>query len=204
MRRRIERDLHDGVQQRLVSLMLLLAAAQARVPPELDELRVSLQYVTARLEDALDELREMARGIHPSILTQGGLVPALKVLARRSLLPVDLMVHTEGTELPMNIQVSAYYIVCEALTNAIKHAQASTVTVLKANDEVLDLSIQDDGNGGADFARGTGLVGIKDRVATLGGRISVDSPHGAGTALRAELPLFENGRVSAEPAQVGD
>ncbi|POX52790.1 DUF4118 domain-containing protein [Streptomyces sp. Ru72] len=203
-RRRIERDLHDGVQQRLVSLVLLLGAAQTKVPPESEELRARLHHVTTELTDALDELREMARGIHPSVLTRGGLAPALKALARRSPLPVDLVVHTE-TGIPMPIQVSAYYVVCEALTNAVKHAQASAVRVtVEAGDGVLGLCVHDDGVGGADFVRGTGLVGLKDRVAALGGRISVESPHGAGTTLRAELPLTEAARDSMKPARAGD
>jgi signal transduction histidine kinase len=190
-RRRIERDLHDGAQQRLVSLVLRLRAAQAAVPPELDELSAELDGVAAGLSDALDELREMARGIHPAILAEGGLAPALKALARRSLIPVDLVMHVESG-LPESVEISAYYVVSEALTNVAKHADASAVTVtVEAADAVLRVTVHDDGVGGADVTGGTGLVGLKDRVEALGGRIFLESPHGAGTTLRAEFPLTD-------------
>ena len=127
-RRRIERDLHDGAQQRLVSLALQLRTAQAAAPPEAAELARQVADVAAGLTDALEELREIARGIHPAILAHGGLRPALKALARRSPIPVDLQVHTEQW-LPEPVEVSAYYVVAEALTNAAKHARASAVTV---------------------------------------------------------------------------
>ncbi len=188
-RRRIERDLHDGAQQRLVSLALQLRAAQAAVPPELGELGADLAHIDAGLTDALHELREMARGIHPAILAEGGLRPALKILARRSLIPVDLQVHTDE-RLPEPVEVSAYYVVAEALTNTAKHARASAVRVeVEVAAEVLRVAVRDDGAGGADLARGTGLVGLKDRVEALGGRIFLDSPRGAGTSLRVEFPL---------------
>ncbi|MEU1405002.1 DUF4118 domain-containing protein [Streptomyces sp. NPDC005728] len=200
-RRQIERDLHDGVQQRLVSLVLLLGSAQEMVPGGLAELRARLREVATGLTDASDELREMARGIHPSILVKGGLVSALKALARRSPVPVDLVLHAEG-DLPKQVQVSGYYIVSEALTNVVKHARASAVTVtVEPGEGVLSLTVQDDGVGGADFAGGTGLVGLKDRVEALGGRIYVDSPRAVGTTLRAELPLSDRDRSYAEPAQ---
>jgi signal transduction histidine kinase len=139
--------------------------------------------------DALHELREMARGIHPAILAEGGLRPALKILARRSLIPVDLQVHTDE-RLPEPVEVSAYYVVAEALTNTAKHARASAVRVeVEVAAEVLRVAVRDDGAGGADLARGTGLVGLKDRVEALGGRIFLDSPRGAGTSLRVEFPL---------------
>jgi signal transduction histidine kinase len=195
-RRRIERDLHDGAQQRLVSLALRLRAAQAAVPPELDELSAELDRVAAGLSDALDELREMARGIHPAILAEGGLAPALKALARRSPIPVDLVMRVESG-LPEPVEISAYYVVSEALTNAAKHADASAAAVtVEAADAVLSVTVHDDGVGGADFTRGTGLVGLKDRVEALGGRISLDSPRGAGTTLRAEVPLTGANGVS--------
>jgi signal transduction histidine kinase len=135
-------------------------------------------------------LREIARGIHPAILAEGGLSLALKVLARRSPLPVELHVHA-GERLPERIEVGAYYVVAEALTNVAKHARASVVmvTVEDSLDGVLRVAVRDDGVGGAHFTGGTGLVGLKDRVETLGGRIFLDSPGGAGTVLRAELPL---------------
>ncbi len=187
-RRRIERNLHDGVQQQLVALALDLRAAQAAVPPELDALRAQLDHVVAGATGALGELRETARGIHPAILTEGGLGPALHTLARRSPVPVHLDLHVEG-RLPEHVEVSTYYVVAEALTNAAKHARASTVTVtVETTGDVLRVAVQDDGIGGADFARGTGLVGLRDRVEALGGRIVLDSPPGAGTSLRLELP----------------
>jgi signal transduction histidine kinase len=188
-RRKIERDLHDGAQQRLVSLALQLRAAQAAVPPELDELAAELDRVAAGLTGALDELREFARGIHPAILAEGGLRPALRVLARRSPVPVDLDVRTEG-RLPEPLEVAAYYVVSEALTNAAKHARAATVTVaVEPSDDMLRIGVRDDGVGGADFARGSGLVGLRDRVEALGGRIALQSNRGLGTSLSVELPL---------------
>jgi signal transduction histidine kinase len=190
-RRRIERDLHDGAQQRLVSLALQLRGAKAGVPPGLDELEAELVEVAGGITDVLDDLREMARGIHPAILAEGGLGPALKTLARRSAVPVELDVRTKG-RLPEPIEVGTYFVVSEALTNVAKHARASSVTVdVEAVDGVLRLSVRDDGVGGADFGRGSGLVGLKDRVEALGGRIAVESARGAGTALRVELPLSD-------------
>jgi signal transduction histidine kinase len=185
-RQRIERDLHDGAQQRLLSLALQLREARAKVPPELG---TDLERVEAGLTDALDELREMARGIHPAILANGGLRPALRTLARRSPIPVDLEVRAEG-RLPEQVEVSAYYVVAEALTNAVKHAHASAVSVeAEVAGGALRVAVRDDGTGGADFTGGTGLAGLKDRVEALGGRMLLDSPPGAGTSLRVELPL---------------
>jgi signal transduction histidine kinase len=195
-RRRIERDLHDGAQQRLVTLALQLRAAQAAMPPYLDELGAELDLVAAGLTDALDELREMARGIHPAILAEGGLAPALKALARRSPIPVDLLLHVEGA-LPERIEVSAYYVVSEALTNSAKHAHASAVTVtVEAADDMLRISVRDDGVGGADATRGTGLIGLRDRVEAVGGSIFIDSPPTAGTTVRADFPLTDAGPVT--------
>ncbi|MEU7872905.1 AAA family ATPase [Dactylosporangium sp. NPDC049140] len=190
-RRRIERDLHDGAQQRLVSLALQLRAAQATLPPELDPLRAQLDSAVAGATDALDELREIARGIHPAIVTDGGLGPALRMLARRSPIPVDVCMRTQA-RLPEPVEISAYYVVAEALTNAAKHAQATAVTVtVEASpaDAVLRVTVRDDGVGGADLARGTGLVGLKDRVEALGGHLVLHSPRGAGTDLCVGLPL---------------
>ncbi|MEU5595056.1 DUF4118 domain-containing protein [Streptomyces sp. NPDC020298] len=196
-RRRIERDLHDGVQQRLVSLLILLNNAQMTVPSELGGLHAELRHVATGLTDVFDELREVARGIHPAILAQGGLAPALKALARRSAVPVDLDVHVED-RLPERIEVSAYYVVSEALTNAVKHAQASSVTVTVdsgSGSGVLRVRVQDDGVGGADFAAGTGLVGLRDRVEALDGRMFLDSPRTVGTTLSAELPFVPADRA---------
>ena len=137
----------------------------------------------------LDELREISSGIHPAILSEGGLAPALKTLARRSPIPVVLDVRVEG-RLPESVEVAAYYVVSEMLTNAAKHAQASRVQVDVAGaDGVLGVAVRDDGVGGADPARGSGLVGLRDRVETLGGTIAVDSPRGKGTAIEVALPL---------------
>jgi signal transduction histidine kinase len=191
-RRRIERDLHDGAQQRLVSLAVQLRAAQATLPRELG---AQLDGAVAEAVGALDELRETARGIHPAILAERGLAPALKTLARRSPVPVDLQVQV-NERLPEPVEVSAYYVIAEALTNAAKHARASTISVqTQVADDVLLLAVRDDGAGGADFTRGTGLAGLKDRVEALGGRIFLDSPRGAGTSLQAEFPLTVNGGI---------
>ncbi|MEV0131104.1 AAA family ATPase [Dactylosporangium sp. NPDC050688] len=196
-RRRIERDLHDGAQQQLVSLALQLRAVQAALPPGLHTVAAQLDRAVAGATNAVDELRETSRGIHPAILTESGLGPALRALARRSPIPVDLDVRAAG-RLPEHVEVSAYYIVAEALTNAAKHAHASAVTVTVETDitttcgadgGVLRVVVRDDGVGGADFARGTGLVGLKDRAEALGGRLVLHSRRGAGTTLRAELPL---------------
>jgi signal transduction histidine kinase len=188
-RRRIERDLHDGAQQRLVSLVLQLRSAEAAVPPGLEELATELERVADGLDGALDELRELARGIHPAVLAEGGLRSALKNLARRSAVPVELDVRTAG-RLPKAVEVGAYYVVAEALTNAARHARASTVAVhVEAGDDVVRVRVCDDGVGGADLARGTGLIGLKDRVEALGGRIALESEPGAGTVLSVELPL---------------
>ena len=187
-RRRIERDLHDGAQQRLVSLALRLRAAQETVPPGLGELRAELGGVAAGLAGTLDELREYARGVHPAILADGGLAPALRALARRSPLPVSLDVRLPG-RLPERLEVTAYYVVSEALVNAAKHAEASAVRVsVEADGDVLRLAVRDDGGGGADPARGSGLLGLHDRVDSIGGTLSVRSRPGEGTTLLAELP----------------
>jgi signal transduction histidine kinase len=188
-RRRIERDLHDGAQQRLVSLALALRTVQATAPPELTEVQTQLSEAAETLSDVLEELQEMSRGIHPAILSEGGLGPALKTLARRSAVPIELEVHYEGP-LPERAEVAAYYVVSEALTNAAKHAGASAVHVQADVDgDLLRLAIRDDGVGGADPARGSGLIGLKDRVEAVGGTIVVESPVGAGTSLLVELPV---------------
>jgi signal transduction histidine kinase len=188
-RRRIERDLHDGAQQHLVSLALQLRAAQEEVPAELPELSGELAEVAAELSAVQEELREFARGIHPAILAEGGLGPALRALARRSKLPVRVDVRPRG-RLPEPLEAGAYYVVSEALTNVAKHARASTVAVVvEAGGGVLRVHVRDDGVGGAGLGRGSGLIGLKDRVEALGGRISLDSPPGVGTSLSVELPL---------------
>jgi signal transduction histidine kinase len=188
-RRRIERDLHDGTQQRLVSLVLDLRSAEAAVPPERPELRAQLARVTDGLTGALEELRELSRGIHPAILSEGGLAPALKALARRSAVPVELEVDVQA-RLPEPVEVAAYYVVSEALANAAKHAHASVAQVeARARDGLLHLSVRDDGVGGAAPGGGSGLVGLADRVEALGGTIEVHSPAGQGTSLQIDLPI---------------
>jgi signal transduction histidine kinase len=188
-RRRVERDLHDGAQQRLVTLGLALRSAQSELPDDLIEVRAELSSVNEGLTAVLNELREISRGIHPAILSEGGLVPALKSLARRSPIPVALDVHVEG-RLPDGVEVAAYYVVSEMLTNTAKHSQASAVRVDVARDDaVLHISVRDDGVGGADPAHGSGLVGLRDRVEALGGTIVFQSAKGAGTAVEVLLPL---------------
>jgi signal transduction histidine kinase len=188
-RRRIERDLHDGTQQRLVTLALTLRSAQAALPPQLEEVQTELSRVGQGLVAVLEELREISRGIHPAILSEGGLAPALRTLVRRSAIPVVLETRFAG-RLPDGVERAAYYVVSEMLANAAKHAQASTVYVdLGRADGALHVSVRDDGIGGADPARGSGLVGLRDRVEALGGTIAVQSPRGAGTAVEVVLPL---------------
>jgi signal transduction histidine kinase len=190
-RRRIERDLHDGIQQRLVSLGLQLRMAQATVPPQLGELDGALSQVAQGLARVFDELREISHGIHPAILSEGGLERALRALGRRSALPVELDLHTQR-RLPESVEVAAYYVVSEALTNAAKHAQASVVNVdLNTDDTLLQLAIRDDGIGGADRNHGAGLVGLSDRIEALGGTLQIMRPAGNGTTLLIEVPLEE-------------
>jgi signal transduction histidine kinase len=188
-RRRIERDLHDGVQQRLVSLGLGLRAAQQAVPPGQPGLREELARLARGTTEVLDELREMSRGIHPAILSLGGLGPALKALGRRSPVPVRLDVRVQA-RLPERTEVAAYFVVSEALANVAKHARASVVQVqVEVRDGVLTVSIRDDGIGGADPSRGSGLIGLTDRVEASGGTISISSHAGAGTQITAEFPV---------------
>jgi signal transduction histidine kinase len=172
-----------------VLLALQLRGAQALVPPDNEELGGELTRIGKGLAEVLDDLRELSRGIHPAILSEGGLVPALKALARRSAVPVqlDLAIADRFTG---RVEIGAYYVVSEALTNAAKHARASKVEVhARARDGVLELKIDDDGVGGADPSRGSGLTGLADRVEALGGTIWIASPPGEGTSLRVDLSL---------------
>jgi len=188
-RRRIERNLHDGAQQRLVSLALQLREARMTVPPEAGELAQQLEHAVADVTGVLEELRETARGLHPAILAEGGLRPALAALASRSAVPVRLDVQVAG-RLPEQAEIAGYYVAAEALTNTAKHAHATTVDVqVTANEDVLRVRISDDGLGGAGFGHGTGLVGLRDRTEALGGQIWLHSPPGAGTVLEITLPL---------------
>jgi signal transduction histidine kinase len=195
-RRRIERDLHDGTQQQLVSLMLDVRAVQAdvrtvhvTVPPELAELEGRLARIAERAESVFDHVREISRGIHPAILSEQGLKSALKALARRSAVPVELDLRT-GRRLPDHVEVAAYYAVSEALANTAKHARASVAYVeLDTPDTIVRLAIRDDGIGGADPARGSGLTGLRDRIEAVGGTLDVTSPADGGTTLLIKIPV---------------
>jgi signal transduction histidine kinase len=191
-RRRIERDLHDGAQQGLVALALRLRSAAA-APGENDGIRTEIADVAAGLMGVLDELQEISRGIHPSILSRAGLRPALGALGRRSAVRVEMDLRIDGP-LPESVEVAAYYVVSEMLTNAAKHAHASVVQVhAEASSGTLRLHVGDDGVGGADPLRGSGLVGLKDRIEAVGGTFSVHSPAGAGTTVSCELPVPGDG-----------
>jgi signal transduction histidine kinase len=193
-RRRIERDLHDGIQQHLLALALRLRSAAAR--DETDEVQAEIADAAAGLVGVIDELREISSGIHPAILSRAGLRPALRALGRRSAIPVDMDLRIDG-RLPEAVEVGAYYVVSEMLTNAAKHALASVAEVdAEVSGGMLRLRVRDDGAGGADPARGSGLTGLKDRVEALGGTFSMDSPPGGGTAVSCELPVVA---VAADP-----
>jgi signal transduction histidine kinase len=188
-RRRIERNLHDGTQQRLVSLGLAVRAAEANLAPERQDVQDQLSRLAMGLADAVEDLQEISRGIHPAILSKGGLGPALQTLAHRSDIPVNLDITTDA-RLAEPIEVAAYFVASEALANAAKHSQASRIDVsLERRDGNLVLSVRDDGVGGADAARGSGIVGLNDRVEALGGSLRVDSRPGEGTHIVAQLPL---------------
>jgi signal transduction histidine kinase len=186
-RRRLERDLHDGAQQRLLALGLALQLARSELPERTASADELLAEAEQELHEALDELRELARGIHPAILTDGGLAPALRTLAERVPLPVD--VEAVERRLPPAVETAAYFIVSEALANVVKHAHATHARVtLRAEDATATVTVEDDGVGGADAAHGSGLRGLQDRTQTLGGRLSVESAPGAGTRVQAVLP----------------
>jgi signal transduction histidine kinase len=201
-RRRIERDLHDGAQQQLVTLAVALQRAQAKIPSALDEVRADVGRVADGLAGAVNELRDLSRGIHPAILTEGGLSPALKALGRRSNVRVKLDVGFEH-RLPDQVEVAAYYSVSEALTNASKHANATRVWVsLRVEADMLRLSIRDDGVGGADANRGSGLTGLRDRIEALGGQIKIESPSGGGTLIEVEIPIGGPADRNDEPDEL--
>jgi signal transduction histidine kinase/predicted RNA-binding Zn ribbon-like protein len=195
-RRSIERNLHDSVQQRLVSLGLEVVNLKATVPAGNDALQKQLSHLIDGLSGAGEELREISRGLHPSLL-RNGLVPALRGLARRSAIPAEL---TLGAcrRLPEGLEVAIYYVVSEALTNTAKHAQASSVSIaLDMDADTARLSVWDDGVGGANFGSGSGLIGLTDRVESLGGKIHIASPAGNGTSLRVELPIKDTHQPEA-------
>ncbi|WP_185792713.1 GAF domain-containing sensor histidine kinase [Actinoallomurus bryophytorum] len=187
-RRSIERDLHDGVQQHLISLALQMRETEARVPPEQQELRQRLADTAEGLSDTLDELQGISTGLQPPVLTRDGLDAALEALVSRFPGPVGLHIDVDG-RLPEELEVAIYYVASEALTNALKHAYATNVRIdLDQEDSKVRLSVRDDGVGGADAARGTGLTGLKDRVEALGGTIRITSPVAGGTTLLATIP----------------
>jgi signal transduction histidine kinase len=189
-RRRIERDLHDGAQQRLVSLGLELRAAEANVPNGNDALREHLAGTAAGLSGVLSDLQEISRGLHPAILSKGGLQPAIKALARRATTPVELDVDLDR-RFEERLEVAVYYIVAEAVANATKHADASLVRIhLHMEEYLIHLEVEDDGAGGASAGEGSGFIGLKDRVEALGGVIRVESPGGKGTSLRVRIPTW--------------
>jgi signal transduction histidine kinase len=189
-RRKLERNLHDGAQQRLVSLALTIRLARRQLESKPEAVAASLEGAAKELDLALEELRELARGLHPAALTEQGLGPALAGVARRLPVDVDLSVPTE--RLPENIEATAYYIVSEALTNVAKHAKATRANVeMTLAEQVLKFEITDDGRGGADPSAGSGILGLRDRAEAVGGTLFVISPPGKGTVVTAQIPLSE-------------
>jgi signal transduction histidine kinase len=189
-RRRLERELHDGALQHLIALALRLRSAGGS---ERGELRAEIEDIAGELMGVIDDLQELSRGIHPAILSMGGLRPALRALARRSAVPVEMDVRVHG-RLPEPVEVAAYGVASELLANTAKHARASVVTVdAEISGGVLWLRVRDDGIGGADPVRGTGLIGLKDRIEALGGTFSVLSPEGRGTEACCQLPVMTGG-----------
>jgi signal transduction histidine kinase len=200
-RRKLERDLHDGAQSRLVALALLLRSARRRASgdPELESL---LDRAQGELATSLEELRELARGIHPAVLTERGLEPALQALVARAPLPVTLEARTPE-RLPGPVESAAYFVVSEGLTNVAKYAHATHATVsVERADGSVTVEVADDGVGGADAASGSGLRGLADRVAAVDGTLSLESPAGRGTRLRARIPVGAVGTSPPHPAAV--
>jgi signal transduction histidine kinase len=194
-RRKIERDLHDGVQQHLVSINFDLRASLATVPPEQETLRQQLSGTAEDLAAVISELQEIARGVHPAVLSRSGLGAALKTVIRRFPVPVQLEANVDS--LPEPVEVTLYYIVCEALTNILKHANASKVRVeLTRHDGEVRLLVRDDGQGGAALGRGSGLIGLSDRVEALEGAMRLRSAPGEGTSLEVTVPV--GGRVDPD------
>jgi signal transduction histidine kinase len=188
-RRRLERNLHDGAQQRLVALSLSLRVVQGTVHKDPAKAAELLAGAGEELTLALEELRELARGLHPAVLSDRGLQAAVEALAVRSPLPVKV-VEVPGERLPEPVEAAAYFVIAEALTNVAKYAQATTATVaVRRVNGHAHVEIRDDGVGGADPDRGSGLRGLADRVGALDGTLALDSPAGSGTTLRAEIPV---------------
>jgi signal transduction histidine kinase len=184
----LERNLHDGLQQRLLCLQLKARLAEASLPDGHHELRCELADIAEGLTEAMENIREISRGLHPAILSQCGLEPAVKALTRRSPVPVRLHADING-QLPDTVEIGAYYVISEALANAAKHAHATVVDVsIKKHGQSLDLAVRDNGVGGADTS-GSGLTGLADRVDALAGRMRFLSPPGRGTHLFVTFPL---------------
>jgi signal transduction histidine kinase len=188
-RHRFERNLHDGAQQRLVSLAFHLRMIRDAVPAELPSVRADLDRVIEEVVASVEDLRELSHGLHPAVLSLGGLGPALRTLARRSSVPVEVHVNSKA-RYPPTVEVAAYYAVSEALTNTARHAAASGVeVVVDEQDSTLRVSTRDDGIGGADPRCGSGLTGLRDRIEALGGLIEVISAKGHGTTIKVSLPI---------------
>jgi signal transduction histidine kinase len=186
-RKRLARNLHDGAQQRLASLALLLRLARAKVTVDPDHTEQLLRDAAAELAAAMRELRELARGLHPPVLGDHGLRRALELLVERAPFPVRVEAPTQ--RLPEHVETAAYYIVSEALANASKHAEPTSATVVVAHErESVSVEVRDDGKGGADTT-GSGIVGLRDRAEALGGSLTIESPPGGGTTIRAALPI---------------
>jgi signal transduction histidine kinase len=188
-RRRLERNLHDGAQQRLVALSLTLRIAQGQIAKDPARAEAMVAGAQEELTHALEELRELARGIHPAVLSDRGLGPAVEALAVRSPLPVRV-VEVPQERLPAPVEAAAYFVVAEALTNVAKYAHANEATVaVRRQNGHAEVEVADDGVGGADPGRGSGLRGLADRLGALDGSLVLDSPPGSGTTLRAEIPV---------------
>jgi signal transduction histidine kinase len=188
VRRRIERDLHDGAQQSFVAVALNLSLARAHVPDD-SEAAAVLDRTKDQLTAGLSELRALARGIHPAIMADRGLEPALLALAGRTPMPVACSVHLPE-RLPAPAEAAAYFVVAEALTNVVRHASANAAEIRVRRDGAhVVIDVSDDGVGGADPSKGSGLQGLADRIAALDGHLQVDSDRSAGTLVRAEIPI---------------
>jgi signal transduction histidine kinase len=188
-RRRIERNLHDGIQQRLLALGLDVQSLQAQIPTDAGPAHEGVEAIVREIEAVLEEVRVLSQGLHPALLSRAGLGPSLKALARRSPIPVDVSVEVSERP-PPSIETAVYYVVSEAIANAIKHSEASRISVTVAGDPFdLRASVADDGVGGAELGTGSGLIGLADRVEALGGRVALESPVGGGTTISVELPL---------------
>jgi signal transduction histidine kinase len=200
-RRRIERNLHDGTQQRLISLGLDLQSLLLDMPEASRETRAAVEQVRHGIETVLEDVRELSRGLHPALLAHGGLRPALRALARVSAVPVELEVHVDERP-PEAVETAAYFVVSEGLANAAKHARASVITVtVDASESALRVAVSDDGVGGAEASAGSGLVGLIDRVEALGGRFALESRPGEGTTISVEFPVADQAAEAASPVR---